>query len=70
MTRLEEYGDLAIRALTYVPRLCIGVYNAVERHMPSTLECNYEIKKKEYEIVRKKEDKNGTSTNTKEKASG
>ncbi len=46
MTRLEEYGDMAIRALTYVPRLCIGVYNAVERHMPRTLECNYEIKKK------------------------
>ena len=65
MTRLEEYGDLAIRALTYVPRLCIGVYNAVERHMPSTLECNYEIKKKEYEIVRKRKDKNGREQTSK-----
>ena len=64
MTRLEEYGDLAIRALTHVPRLCIGVYNAVERHMPSTLECNYEVKKKGYDIVRKKEAKNGTKANS------
>ena len=64
MTRLEEYGDLAIRALTYVPRLCIGVYNAVERHMPSTVECNYEIKKKGYDIVRKKEAKNGTKADS------
>ena len=65
MTRLEEYGDMAIRALTYVPRLCIGVYNVVEKGMPRTLECNYEIKKKEYEIVRKKEDKNGREQTSK-----
>ena len=65
MTRLEKYADTALSIVTYIPRLCIGVYNAIERHMPATLECNYEIKKKEYEIVRKKkEDKNGTEANS------
>ena len=59
MTRLEKYGDVAIKVATYPIRLCVGLYNAVERHMPSTLECNYEVKKKGYDIVRKKEDKDG-----------
>ena len=70
MKRYEDYGDIALSILTYIPRLCIGIYNAVERQMPAKLECNYEFKRKGYDIVRKKEDKNGTSTNTEEKASG
>ena len=37
--------------------------------MPTTLECNYEVKRKGYDIVRKKEEKDG-NTNTEEKASG
>ena len=59
MKQYEKYGDIALSIVTYIPRLCIGVYNAVERYMPKTLECNYEVKKKGYDIVRKKEDKNG-----------
>lgn len=65
MKQYEKYADIAFSIVTYIPRLCVGIYNAVERHMPATLECNYEIKKKEYEIVRKKkEDKNGTEANS------
>ena len=65
MKQYEKYGDTALSIITYPIRLCIGVYNAVERHMPSTVECNYEIKKKGYDIVRKKkEDKNGTKANS------
>jgi len=64
MKQYEKYADTALSIVTYIPRLCIGVYNAIERHMPATLECNYEIKKKEYEIVRKKkEEKDGTNAN-------
>ena len=69
MKRYEDYGDIALSILTYIPRLCIGIYNAVERHMPTTLECNYEVKRKGYDIVRKKEEKDGNA-NTEEKASG
>ena len=32
--------------------------------MPTTLECNYEVKRKGYDIVRKKEEKDGTKTNS------
>jgi hypothetical protein len=65
MKQYEKYADAALSIVTYIPRLCIGVYNAIERHMPATLECNYEIKKKEYEIVRKKkEEKDGTEANS------
>ena len=69
MKRYEDYGDIALSILTYIPRLCIGIYNAVERQMPAKLECNYEFKRKGYDIVRKKEEKDG-NTNTEEKASG
>ena len=64
MKQYEKYVDYALSVVTYVPRLCVGIYNAVERHMPATLECNYEVKKKGYDIVRKKEDKNGTKANS------
>jgi hypothetical protein len=37
--------------------------------MPAKLECNYEFKRKGYDIVRKKEEKDGNA-NTEEKASG
>ena len=63
MKRYEEYLDYALSVVTYVPILCVGIYNAVERHMPTTLECNYEVKRKGYDIVRKKEEKDGTETN-------
>ena len=69
MKRYEEYLDYGLSVLTYIPRLCVGIYNAVERHMPTTLECNYEVKRKGYDIVRKKEEKDGNA-NTEEKASG
>ena len=65
MKQYEKSADTALSIVTYIPRLCVGIYNAVERHMPATLECNYEVKKKGYDIVRKKkEDKNGTETNS------
>ena len=59
-----KYRYIPFSIITYPIRLCIGVYNAVERHMPSTVECNYEIKKKGYDIVRKKEAKNGTKADS------
>ena len=64
MKRYEEYLDYTLSVVTYIPRLCVGIYNAVERHMPTTLECNYEVKRKGYDIVRKKEEKDGTKTNS------
>jgi hypothetical protein len=64
MKQYEKYAETALSVVTYPIRLCVGLYNAVERHMPSTLECNYEVKKKGYDIVRKKEDKSGTKANS------
>ena len=62
MKQYEKYVDYALSVVTYVPRLCVGIYNAVERHMPTTLECNYEVKRKGYDIVRKKEEKDGNAS--------
>ena len=65
MKQYEKYAETALSVVTFPIRMLVGVYNALERHMPATLECNYEVKKKEYDIVRKKkEDKNGTEANS------
>ena len=64
MKQYEKYADTALSVVTFPIRILVGLYNSVERHMPATLECNYEVKKKGYDIVRKKEDKNGTKANS------
>ena len=64
MKQYEKYAETALSVVTFPIRMLVGVYNALERHMPATLECNYEIKKKGYDIVRKKEAKNGTKADS------
>ena len=71
MKRIEKVGELLVKGFTYPIRLSVGiikctdkVIKCVRENTPKTLDgcMPFEIKKKE--------EKNGTNTNTEEKASG
>ena len=63
MKRIEKLGELLVRAITYPLRATIGVCRCIDKSTPDTLEdcMPFEIKKKE--------EKDGTSTSTEKKAS-
>lgn len=52
--RIEKIGEQLVKAFTLPIRVCVGIYNCVEKATPDTLEMPFEIKRKE--------DKNGNKT--------
>ena len=47
MKRIEKVGEQLVRAFTLPIRVCVGIYNCVEKATPDTLEMPFEIKRKE-----------------------
>ena len=47
MKRIEKIGEQLVRAFTLPIRVCVGIYNCVEKATPDTLEMPFEIKRKE-----------------------
>ena len=56
MKRFEKYGDVTVKTITFPLRALIGLSRCIEKNMPEKLEFPFELKKKE--------DKNGTETNS------
>jgi len=52
MKRIENISNEALKVVTLPIRLSIGIFNAVLKHTPDTLDIPFEIKRKE--------NKNGT----------
>jgi len=61
MKRIEKVGEVLVKTFTLPIRVCIGVYKCIEKSTPDTLEMPF--------IIKRKEENDGTSTNTEEKAS-
>ncbi len=49
MKRIDKLGEMMIKGITLPFRVCIGVYNAIEKNTPETLDdmFPYELKRKE-----------------------
>ncbi len=47
MKRIENISNEALKVITLPIRLSIGVFNAVLKHTPNTLDIPFEIKRKE-----------------------
>ena len=47
MKRIEKVGEQLVKAFTLPIRVCVGIYNCVEKATPDTLEMPFEIKRKE-----------------------
>jgi len=63
MKRIEKVGELLVRAITYPLRATIGVCRCIDKSTPDTLEDCMPF------VIKKKEEKDGTSTSTEKKAS-
>ena len=61
MKRFEKYGDVIIKTITSPLRALIGLGICIKKNMPDKVEFPFTIKRKE--------EKDGTSTSTEEKAS-
>lgn len=51
MKRIDKLGEMIVRGITLPLRVCVGIYNTVEKNTPETLNdmFPYEIKRKESE---------------------
>jgi len=51
MKRIDKLGEMIVRGITLPLRVCVGIYNTVEKNTPETLNdmFPYEIKRKENE---------------------
>ncbi len=47
MKRIENISNEALKVITLPIRLSIGIFNAVLKHTPNTLDIPFEIKRKE-----------------------
>ena len=47
MKRIEKVGEQLVKAFTLPIRVCVGIYECVEKATPGTLERPFEIKRKE-----------------------
>jgi hypothetical protein len=47
MKRIENISNEALKVVTLPIRLSIGIFNAVLKHTPDTLDIPFEIKRKE-----------------------
>ena len=63
MKRIEKVGELLVRAITYPLRATIGVCRCIDKSTPDTLKDCMPF------VIKKKEEKDGTSTSTEKKAS-
>tara|TARA_R100001594_G_scaffold58699_2_gene92765 strand:- start:489 stop:683 length:195 start_codon:yes stop_codon:yes gene_type:complete len=63
MKRIEKVGELLVRAITYPLRAAIGAGRCIHKSTPDTLEDCMPF------VIKKKEEKDGTSTSTEKKAS-
>ena len=63
MKRIEKVGELLVRAITYPLRATIGVCRCIDKSTPDTLEDCMPF------VIKKKEEKDGTSTSTEKRAS-
>jgi len=63
MKRIEKVGELLVRAITYPLRAAIGVCRCIDKSTPDTLEDCMPF------VIKKKEEKDGTSTSTEKRAS-
>ncbi len=63
MKRIEKVGELLVRVITYPLRAAIGAGRCIHKSTPDTLEDCMPF------VIKKKEEKDGTSTSTEKKAS-
>lgn len=57
MKRIDKLGEMIVKGITLPLRICVGIYNTVEKNTPETLNDMFP-----YEIKRK-EDDNGNARN-------
>ena len=60
MKRIEKVGEVLVSTFTLPIRVCIGLYKCIEKNTPEKLEMPFEIKRKE--------ETNGTGSNTERKS--
>jgi hypothetical protein len=60
MKRIEKVGEVLVSTFTLPIRVCIGLYKCIEKNTPDKLEMPFEIKRKE--------ETNGTESNTERKS--
>jgi len=60
MKRIEKVGEVLVSTFTLPIRVCIGLYKCIEKNTPDKLEMPFEIKRKE--------ETNGTKSNTERKS--